>query len=60
VYYSDRRDSAHVQKISQQSTADIYGTWDTAIDVAVSSTVSDEQGMVSVAKVLIQALVVFL
>jgi hypothetical protein len=60
VYYSDRRDSEHAQKISQQSTADMYGTWGTAIDVAVSTTVSDEEGMASVAKVHFQLHVAFL
>ncbi|KAH8722994.1 hypothetical protein GQ44DRAFT_828627 [Phaeosphaeriaceae sp. PMI808] len=50
VYYSDQRDSQHAQKISQQSTADIWDTWGSAIDVAVSNTVSDLEGMASVAK----------
>jgi hypothetical protein len=51
VYYSDRRDSQRVQKISQQSTADLNGNWGTAIDVVASSTPSDQEGMASVVKV---------
>jgi hypothetical protein len=38
----------------------MYGTWGTAIDVAVSTTVSDEEGMASVAKVHFQLHVAFL
>ncbi|KAH7381310.1 hypothetical protein DE146DRAFT_282010 [Phaeosphaeria sp. MPI-PUGE-AT-0046c] len=51
VYYSDRRDTAHAQKISQQSSTDLWGTWGTAIDVAVSNdSVTDQRNMASVAK----------
>ncbi|KAF2825160.1 hypothetical protein CC86DRAFT_325055 [Ophiobolus disseminans] len=50
VYYSDQRDGQHAQKISQQSAADMWDGWGTAIDVAASSTLSDQQGMASVAK----------
>jgi hypothetical protein len=51
MYYSDQRDAKHAQKVSQQSTADIYGTWGSAIDVVAPNTVSDQAGMASVAKV---------
>jgi hypothetical protein len=51
IYYSDWRDSTHVEKVSQQSTADIYGTWGSSIDATVPQVSTDSNGKPSVAKV---------
>jgi hypothetical protein len=51
VFYSDQRDSKSSKKISQQSATQLNDSWGTAFDVAASSTLSDQQGMASVAKV---------
>ncbi|CAO2647579.1 Nn.00g085010.m01.CDS01 [Neocucurbitaria sp. VM-36] len=50
IYYSDQRDAQHAQKIVQQSTADIWENWGTAIDVAASNVLSVSQGKTSITK----------
>ncbi|KAH5104777.1 hypothetical protein HBH72_063720 [Parastagonospora nodorum] len=51
VYYSDRGDDKHRQKISQKSTNSVYGAWSGATDAVASSVLADQIGMGSVAKV---------
>lgn len=52
MYYSTQQDPQHSQKIVQQTTADDFDSWDTAIDVVASQFHDDRPGMSTVAKVL--------
>lgn len=51
VLYSDGRDGKNAQKVSQQSTADMWDDWGKATDVAVPAVATDLQGTASVAQV---------
>ncbi|KAH7074237.1 hypothetical protein FB567DRAFT_479748 [Paraphoma chrysanthemicola] len=50
VYYSDGRDSQHAGKVSQQSAADMWDTWGTAIDVVAKIAPADQASAASAAK----------
>ncbi|KAH9876583.1 hypothetical protein J1614_003714 [Plenodomus biglobosus] len=50
VYFSDQRDSRYAQKIVQQSTDDMWGSWGTTSDVATSVTPTVSLGALSAAK----------
>lgn len=49
-YYSDQRDKAHGQKLSHQTSSDLY-EWSAVVDDVAESTYSDRPGMSTVSKV---------